>query len=115
MIYPHFQCIVTGREFIPTGLLLSEQITVEKTVDAVPTERHGKAIYSATPANSLERLVILIEKYAEIFRECGAEEIEVYAAIRYEGQANWEISPDMLSRLGRLNAHLLVSFYERLD
>ncbi len=54
----------------------------------------------------------VLEKHAASLRKYGAADLDVYAAIRYESQANWEISPDLLARLGRLNAHLLMTFYE---
>lgn len=112
MIYPHFQCVVSGEAFFPSRIPSLEGLVWQKITDAGLPEQTGSAVVSSRSTGSLEELVACLEKHAGTLRQYGAEEFEVYAAIRYEDQANWEIPPDLLGRLGRLNAHLLMSFYE---
>ena len=112
MIFPNFQCVVSGDAFSPSRVAACSDFAISNAVDASGTGKGGRATISVDPTASLERLVDCLEKHAVSFRLLGGTDIEIFADIRYESQANWELAPEMLARIGRLNAHLLMSFYE---
>jgi hypothetical protein len=71
---------------------------------------HGFATLGLDDANGgLEALVSMLEAMQNDLVANGAEEISVFVTLESKGSANWEVSPGVLARLGKLPASLLVS------
>lgn len=59
-----------------------------------------------------EALLSLVEEYASLLREAGAEEFQMWLYVDYQGQCNMEFSPEYLGRLARMGMPLLISCYQ---
>lgn len=69
--------------------------------------------FEPSPTGALEDGVALLEKHIDGLRAMGADEIQLYLSIEYDGQCNMEFAPEMLGRIAKLRVPVLLTAYER--
>lgn len=71
--------------------------------------------FGPSSTGTLEDAVALLEQHIEALRAMGAEEIQLYLSMEYDGQCNMEFDPEMLGRMARLKVPVLLSAYEDME
>ncbi len=121
------RCHLYGDEFSPnrveelTGITLENKIEVGEIATkgryrGKPTPYgNGELIplskYKETNDFGLEWIALTIFEHLDVFRKCGAENIELVVGVFHEGQCNFSLPPKAMKLIGEMGIELQVSCY----
>jgi hypothetical protein len=122
------RCHLYGDEFSPkkveelTGITLENKIEVGEIATrgrykGTPTPYgNGEIIppsnYKDTNDFGLEWIALTMYEHINVFRKCGAKNIDLVIGIFYEGQCNFSFPPKAIKLIGEMGIELQVSCYE---
>jgi hypothetical protein len=122
------RCHLSGDEFSPKKVEELIGITLENKIEVGETATRGR--YRGTPipygngelippSNSkdtkdfgLEWIALTMYEHLDVFRNCGAENIDLVIGVFFEGQCNFTLPPKAMKLIGDTGIELQISCYE---
>ena len=122
------RCHLYGENFLPkmvekqSGIALENKIEVGDITNrgrnkGKPSD-YGKGVlcppkeFKVKEDFGLYWVALTLTKYINIFRECGADNIDLVIGVWFEGQCNLAFEPESIKLIGELGIALQVSCYE---
>ena len=122
------RCQFYGKKFSPKVVEKQSGITLENKIEVGDITNRGKNIGKPSDYGNGELcppkdfkdnedfglywIALTLSKHIDIFRKCGAEDIDLVIGVWYEKQCNLVFEPKSIKLIGELGIALQVSCYE---
>jgi len=129
MINIYQYCILQGDYFSPSLAEAKTGITFSKKNEPGDVGNVGRYRGKSIPygsaeiialnekgnEDSIDFIVNILDKYCEVFRLCGADNIVLHFVISYIDQCDFEFSPEFINKLAKLKIVFAITCYPETD